>query len=50
MTLTPSIVGEYQASMATDKLVGALDGNPFDNKFNGVAFAQQMLKAIADYL
>jgi hypothetical protein len=45
-----SIVGEYQAYIATDKLVGALDGNPFNIEFDGVARVQTTLKAIADYL
>ncbi len=44
------VVGEYEAYMAADKLIGALDGNPFNPEFDGVARVQTTLKAIAAYL
>ncbi len=43
------IVTEYQGYMASEPLVGALDGNPFTS-FDGVARVQATLKAIATYL
>jgi hypothetical protein len=44
------VVGEYETYMAADKLIGALDGNPFNPEFDGVARVQTTLKAIATYL
>ena len=43
------IVTEYRDYMASEPLVGALDGNPFAS-FDGVARVQAALNAIATYL
>jgi hypothetical protein len=43
------IVTEYEGYIASEPLVGALDGNPFIS-FDGVARVQATLKAIATYL
>jgi hypothetical protein len=43
------IVTEYEGYLASEPLVGALDGNPFTS-FDGVARVQATLKAIATYL